>query len=108
MREAAAAQEAELAERRAEQEEQASGELRQQLGVAAEASAAALEAAAAEHAAYRAEAEAELAMVREERDELSRQAEAMAVRYLATTPVQPEAMASPIVTCLPPPTTYPY
>ena len=34
---------------------------------------------AAEHAAYRAEAEAELAMLREERDELSRQAEAMAV-----------------------------
>jgi len=67
----------------AEQEErlrqEAQGELRQQLGAAAEAAAATLEGVAAEHAAYRAEAEAELAMLREERDELSRQAEAMAV-----------------------------
>ena len=79
LREAAAAHELELAERLAELEEQANGELRSQLGTAAEASAAALEAAAAEYAAYRAEAEAEVSMVREERDELGRQSEAMAV-----------------------------
>ena len=68
-----------MRERLAEQAEEAQAALRQHLGAAAEAAAAALEAAAAEHAAYRTEAEAELAMVRDERDELSRQAEAMAV-----------------------------
>ena len=42
--------------------------------------------AAAEFATYRAEAEAELAVVREERDELGRQSEAMAVELREMEP----------------------